>query len=121
MSPIQQAQKGARIEGVVRVLEAAERVAAFDQGVVNLIDAEAVVREVGDTYQAPLSILRSPDAVAALKRQQAEALARQQQIAEAQAGAGIVKDAAAADARSEERRVGKGCVRPGRSWVGACH
>ncbi|HET8728530.1 MAG TPA: portal protein, partial [Alphaproteobacteria bacterium] len=45
-SPIQQAQKAVRTESMARVLEAAERAASYDPGVLALIDTEAMVREV---------------------------------------------------------------------------
>jgi|HigsolmetaAR203D_1030402.scaffolds.fasta_scaffold14630_2 hypothetical protein len=104
-SPILQAQKGARIEGVVRVLEAVEWAGAIDPGVANIVDAEALVREIGDTYQAPLAILRSPEDVAALRRSQAEAQARERALTEAGAEAALVKDLAQADATLRKART----------------
>ena len=65
VTPIGQAQKAVQVESMARVIEGVERLSAFDRALPGLVDAEATVREIADIYNAPMDMLRVPEAVAA--------------------------------------------------------
>lgn len=104
VTPIGQAQKAVQVESMARVMEGVERLSAFDASLPGMVDAEATVREIADVYNAPMDMLRSPEDTAAIRRQQAERAAAEQDAALNAERAGAARDLAqagkaAADAR----------------------
>ncbi len=96
VTPIGQAQKAVQVESMARVIEGVERLSAFDRALPGLVDAEATVREIADIYNAPMDMLRAPEAVAVLRRRQAEAAEAQQAASLGAEQAGAVRDLAQA-------------------------
>ncbi len=96
VTPIGQAQKAVQVESMARVIEGVERLSAFDRALPGIVDAEAAVREIADIYNAPMDMLQAPEAVAVLRRRQAEAAEAQQAASLGAERAGAVKDLAQA-------------------------
>ncbi len=84
------------VQPIMRVLDTVDRVAVYDEGVKMLVDGEEVVRLVHDAQGAPVSMLRSADTVADLRRQASEAAERQQLAELAGLEAATARDQAAA-------------------------
>lgn len=104
VSPIAQAQRATKVESMARVIEMTRVLAETDPVLASIIDGDAAVREVADVYNAPLDMLRSPDDMAALRQQQAEANAAMMQQEQAMVGAAVVKDLATAEKASNAVR-----------------
>ena len=96
VTPIGQAQKAVQVESMARVIEGVERLSAFDRALPGIVNAEAAVREIADIYNAPMDMLNAPEAVAALRQQQAEAAEAQQAASLGAEQAGAMKDLAQA-------------------------
>lgn len=104
VTPIGQAQKAVQVESMSRVIEGVERLSAFDQSLPGLVDAEAAVREIADIYNAPMDMLRAPEALAAIRQQQAEQAQAEQAASLNAEQAGAARDLAQAGKLAAESR-----------------
>ncbi len=92
VSPLARAQKIATAATILRFLEGALPLAQAKPEALDVIDEDAVMRELAGAYHVPGTLIRDPRQVAALRQQRAEAQAAAQQAAEMQQGAATLRD-----------------------------
>jgi hypothetical protein len=97
-SPLNRAQRSEDGVAILRTLESVTPLAQVDPSVLDVFDAEAIVRELADINGVPAKVLRTPDQVKALKDQQAQASQAQALLQAAPVVSGSVKDLAQAQA-----------------------
>jgi hypothetical protein len=71
-SPLAKAQRADEGIGIMNTLQALGTIAQYDPSVVQMIDYQAVARELVNINGAPVSILKTPEQIAAEKQQQAQ-------------------------------------------------
>lgn len=96
VSPLAVAQRSSELDTISRVVESAIGLAQIDPQVGGIVDAEAVLRRTADDLNAPTDILRSADAVAAMREQAVKAAQQQQEQQAVLAGARAAKDGSGA-------------------------
>lgn len=92
VSPLARAQKIATAGTILRFLEGALPLAQAKPAALDVIDEDAVMRELAGAYHIPGTLIRDPRQVAALRQSRAEAEQAAQQAAEMQAGAATLRD-----------------------------
>lgn len=80
VSPIAKAQRASEAQGLLRLLEATGALGGFDPAVVDNLDADTILRRVGDVYGVPNDALRSREEVEALRAGRAEAAAAERMV-----------------------------------------
>lgn len=103
-SPLNRAQRAEDGAAIQRVLEGVGPLAAMDQSVLDAFDKDAIVRILADVNGVPKSVLRSDEAVAALRQQRQQAQATQQMAALAAPAARAIKDVSEAQAAARGAR-----------------
>lgn len=78
-SIVAQAQKAAGIGAIEQLLKTVGELAGVDHDILDLVDFDAAVREIGDKLGVTPKLLRDPDIVAQMRAQKAAVLAQQQQ------------------------------------------
>jgi hypothetical protein len=96
-SVMAQALRGAGMASLNGLLELAGAMANVDQSVLDVVDAEASLREASLMLGAPAKALRSAEDVAAIREQRAQAAQAQMQAEQAAVAAKAAKDLSAAD------------------------
>ena len=76
----QRMQRTEELQGIMRTVEAVAPFAQFDPGIMEMFDAEQIVRTSQEITGAPPSILRTKDEYAQIRQQQAEQQQAQQQM-----------------------------------------
>lgn len=81
--PLAMAQLQGQAEGILRVLDAAERVGNIDPKALAVLELSEGLRELGEAFGVPASVLRSRQRVAEIQQEQAarEEEARQAEVA----------------------------------------
>jgi hypothetical protein len=93
-SPLNQMQKADQGVGILRTIEALTPLAQIDPGVLDIFDPEETARTLADINGVPAKVLRSPEELAALKAQKAQAAQAQALVQALPAITGGVKDLA---------------------------
>jgi hypothetical protein len=96
-NPMSRAAKAEQVSGFFRTVEMLAPVAAIEPGVYDVFDFVEATRGAAEIGGVPAAWMRSPDAVAALKDQKAQAEQVQQLVAAAPQVAGAALDAAKAE------------------------
>lgn len=89
-SPLAKAMQSGEALGILRLLEALLPMAQFDPGVMDIINPDEAARTLSKAYSVPAKDLRSPEEVAALRQQRAQA----QQAAAALEAAPVITESA---------------------------
>ncbi|MFZ1975814.1 MAG: portal protein [Candidatus Acidiferrales bacterium] len=97
-SPLNRAMKSGEAAGFLRTMEALAPLANTDPTIFDVFDAEAVARGMADLNNVPETWLISPEKLAALKAQKAQAANLQTLVQATPPLAGAVKDLASAGA-----------------------
>lgn len=90
-SPMRQAMRAGQGVAIARTIEAITPLSQIDPTVIDVIDVDATIRELAEISGAPTKILRSPEAVKAIK----ESRASQQEASALLEAAPVVSDVAA--------------------------
>jgi hypothetical protein len=97
-SELSRAQRAGEGVGILRTIEALAPLAQIDPGVLDVLDPDEMARTLAEINGVPPRAIRSPEDVAALKDQRAQAQQAQQALAAAPVAAGAAKDLAQAQA-----------------------
>jgi hypothetical protein len=73
VSPLNKAQRAEEGVAILRTLESVTPLAQIDPSVMTVFDPEAIARELADINGVPAKVIRSKEAIQAMKDQQAEA------------------------------------------------
>jgi hypothetical protein len=95
-SPMSRMQRAEELVGVQRTMELLAPFAQMDPTVLDVFDKDQLARLTAEVSGVPTPILRSPDAVAEIRAQRAQAEADAAMVQAAQPIAGAMKDAAQA-------------------------
>jgi len=95
-SPMAQSQKASEAGAVLNAIQSMVPLINVDPSVMEIVDQDETARFLWESASASPKLLRDPEAVAAIRRQRAEAQALEQQVALAGGAASAAKDAAAA-------------------------
>lgn len=98
VSPLNRAQRAEEGIAIMRTLEAVTPLSQVDPSVLDVFDPEAIARELADINGVPAKVMRTPDQIAAMKQQQAQAAQAQQLLQAAPVASGVVKDLAQSQA-----------------------
>ena len=82
-SPLAKTMQSGEALGILRLLEALIPMAQFDPGVMDTINPDEAAKELSKAYNVPASVLRSPDEIAAIREQKAQAAQAQAILAAA--------------------------------------
>ena len=96
-SPMSRMQRAEELVGVQRTMELLAPFAQMDPTVLDVFDKDQLARLTAEVSGVPTPILRSPDAVAEIRAQRAQAEADAAMVQAAQPIAGAMKDAAQAN------------------------
>ena len=96
VSPLSRAQRSEELLGIQRTVELVSPLAAADPSVMDIFESDEIARISAEITGAPLSILKSKEDLAALRKAQGEQAVEDQQIEQAAPVAAALKDAAAA-------------------------
>ena len=96
VSPLNRAQRSEDGVAILRTLESITPLAQIDPKVMMVFDPEAIARELADINGVPEKVMRTPDQIAAMEEQQAQAQQAQQLLQAAPVISGSVKDLAQA-------------------------
>lgn len=97
-SPMSRMQRAEELVGVQRTMELLAPFAQMDPTVLDVFDKDELARLTAEVSGVPTPVLRSPDAVAEIRAQRAQAEAEAAMVQSAQPIAGAMKDAAQAQA-----------------------
>lgn len=97
-SPMSRMQRAEELVGVQRTMELLAPFAQMDPTVLDVFDKDELARLTAEVSGVPTPVLRSPDAVAEIRAQRAQAEADAAMVQSAQPIAGAMKDAAQAQA-----------------------
>lgn len=97
-SPMSRMQRAEELVGVQRTMELLAPFAQMDPSVLDVFDKDELARLTAEVSGVPTPVLRSPDAVAEIRAQRAQAEADAAMAQAAQPIAGAMKDAAQAQA-----------------------
>lgn len=97
-SPLNKAMRAGEAVGFQRFMQAIAPMAQVDPTIMDIIDPEESSRDQADVLGVPAKYLRTPDQVAAIKGQRAQAAQAQQLLAAAPVAAAVAKDTAQAAA-----------------------
>lgn len=100
-SPLNQLMMAGRGKGILEAIQTTLLLAQLDPSVTHIIDAEEALREMIPIHGAPLKILRTPEAVQALKDQQSQQAALAQMVQAAPLVGSAAKDLTAAAATGQ--------------------
>lgn len=106
ISPLANAQRGAKITSVTNILGLTGQMAQFVPEVIDKIDTDKAVDEAADVFGVPPSLIRDEEQVLAIRQQRAE---QQAAIAQAQAiaqGAEVAKTVSEAEKNASEAAQG---------------
>ena len=92
VSPLNRAQRSEDGVAILRTLESMTPLAQIDPSVLDVFDPELVARELAEINGVPVKVMRTPEQVAAMKQQAAQAAQAQQLLAAAPVVSGAVKD-----------------------------
>lgn len=106
VSIMHQAQKVAGLAGIERFVSFVGGVAQFKPEVLDKIDGDQLVDEVGEITGVPPRTVLSDEAVADLREQRAQVEAKAQQMAQLEQGAKVAKDLSAADTTGDNALAG---------------
>lgn len=95
-SPMSRMQRAEELVGVQRTMELLAPFAQMDPTVLDVFDKDELARLTAEVSGVPTPVLRSPDAVAEIRAQRAQAEADAAMVQSAQPIAGAIKDAAQA-------------------------
>jgi hypothetical protein len=98
-SQIAKAQRLAEIQSVDTFLASIANMAQFKPEVLNYIDEAAYVKIASQSYNVPASLIRSQKKVDEIQKAQAEAGAKQEELANAQQESEVAKNVAQAGAQ----------------------
>jgi hypothetical protein len=98
VSPLNRAQRAEEGVVILRTLESCTPLAQVDPSVMAVFNSEAIVRELCEINGVPAKLLRTPDEMAAMKQQQAQAAQAQQLLAAAPVVSNSMKSLAQAQA-----------------------
>lgn len=101
VSPLNRAQRAEEGVAILRTLEAITPMAQVDPGVLDVFDSVAIARELADINGVPAKVLRSPEQVAAMKEQAAQAAQAQQLLQAVPVATGAAKDMAQTQALAQ--------------------
>jgi len=96
-SPAAKAQKSEKGVSIQQFLTGVTQVSQINPEAVDAIDVDGAVAELADITDVPISILRSPDEISALRTKRKEDEEQQQQMLLAKEGAAATKDLAIAN------------------------
>lgn len=96
-SPMSRMQRAEELVGVQRTMELLSPFAQLDPTVLDIFDPDELARGTAEVSGVPSPMMRTPDQVAKLREQRAQAEQTQQMLAAAQPVAGALKDAAQAN------------------------
>lgn len=96
-SPMSRMQRAEELVGVQRTMELLAPFAQIDPSVLDVFDKDELARLTAEVSGVPMPVLRSPDAVAAIRQQRAQQEQEASMVAAAQPIAGALKDAAQAN------------------------
>lgn len=97
-SPLNKAQRAEEGVAILRTVESIAPIAQIDPTVMDIFDHEAMVRELAEINGVPMKLLRTPEQMAAIKDQRAQAAQAQQLLQAAPVAASSIKDLAQAQA-----------------------
>ena len=97
-SPLNKAQRAEEGVAILRTLESVTPLAQIDPSVMMVFDPILIARELSDINGVPTKLLRTPETIAAMKDQQAQAAQAQQLLAAAPVVSSSMKDMAQAQA-----------------------
>jgi hypothetical protein len=102
-SPMAKAQKMQSSEGILNFTQILGSLAQYDPSVLNTVDFEQVAQFLAMSNDIPTSVLRSPEQLAEMKKEQQAQAAQQQAAQQAETASKAVKNTAqAADALYQE-------------------
>jgi hypothetical protein len=96
VSPVARAQRASEAQSIVQLFTVGANLSQVDQGVLDVLDGDAAMRELAEAFGTPPTVIRSRRDVDARRQaaaEQAEEAAQMEQLAQ---GAAVAKDAAAA-------------------------
>jgi len=96
LGPLSRAQKQQEISGILRWLEGVAAIAQIDPNSLDLIDMDKVQESLHNHSEQSELFLRSQETVKQLRDARQKQAQEQQQLADAQQGAGIASDIATA-------------------------
>jgi hypothetical protein len=103
-SPMAKAQKMQSSEGILNFTQILGSLAQYDPSVLNTVDFEQVAQFLAMSNDIPTSVLRSPEQLAEMKKEQQAQAAQQQAAQQAEVASKAVKNTAqAADALYQEQ------------------
>lgn len=96
LSPLVRAQRAADADTVLRWMQGMQPLVAADPRVLQAVDTDEAARFLADRLSAPARLVRTPQQLATLRAQEAQAAQMQAQVAAARQAAGTAKDGASA-------------------------
>lgn len=96
VSPLNRMQRSEDGVAILNTLQAVTPLAQIDPSVMDVFDAQETARELAEIYGVPEKVLRSPEAVAAMKQARAEQAQAQALLQAAPVASGVVNDMAQA-------------------------
>lgn len=98
VSPLNKAQRADEGVAILTTLQQIAPLAQVNPGVLDIFDSDQIARELADINGMPAKTIRSPEDVAAIKQQKAQAAQAQQLLAAAPVAASALKDVTQAQA-----------------------
>jgi hypothetical protein len=97
-SPMSRMQRAEELVGVQRTMELLTPFAQFNPDVMDVFDPDALAQLTAEVSGVPMPIVRSPDDIAAIRKQRAEQEQMAQMVAAAEPLSGAIKNVAQAQA-----------------------
>ena len=96
VSPVARAQRASEAQSIVQLFTVGANLSQVDQGVLDVLDGDAAMRELAEAFGTPPTVIRSRRDVAARREAAAQEAAEAAEMQQAAQGAAVAKDVAAA-------------------------